>query len=157
MARPVGTSRAPAPLHPFFVGLGGALLIAALFTNSMYTSNSLMQWSNFSAWLITGGLVLALLAVIFLVIDFAIGRAGPMRWLDFVLLAVAAILSLVNVFVHSRDAWTSVVPTGITLSVIVTILLLIVGLRGWRVTRARTDVRGDRDWREDRDLREDRT
>ena len=123
----------------------------------MYTSNSLMQWSNFSAWLITGGLVLALLAVIFLVIDFAIGRAGPMRWLDFVLLAVAAILSLVNVFVHSRDAWTSVVPTGITLSVIVTILLLIVGLRGWRVTRARTDVRGDRDWREDRDLREDRT
>jgi uncharacterized membrane protein len=131
------------PFHPFFVGLGGALLMAALFTDFMYSSNSLMQWANFSAWLITGGLVLALVAAIVLVIDFAIGRAGPIRWLDFGLLAVAAILSIVNVFVHTRDAWTSVVPTGITLSVIVTILLLIAGVRGWCVTAIRAGERGE--------------
>lgn len=143
MARPMGKSRMHAPLHPVFIGLGGALLMAALFTDYMYTSNSLMQWANFSAWLITGGLVLALVATIFLVIDFALGRAGPIRWLDFGLVGAAAILSLVNVFVHTRDAWTSVVPTGITLSVIVTILLLAAGLRGWRVTAIKTADRGE--------------
>jgi uncharacterized membrane protein len=143
MARPLGTSHLARPLHPFFVGLGGALLMAALFTDFMYSSNSLMQWANFSAWLITGGLVLALIAAIVLIVDFAIGQAGPIRWLDFGLLAVAVILSIVNVFVHTRDAWTSVVPTGITLSVIVTLLLIVVGLRGWCVTGIRVVERGD--------------
>jgi uncharacterized membrane protein len=141
MARLVGNGGVHGPLHPFFVGLGGALLMAALFTDYMYTSNSLMQWANFSVWLITGGLVLALIATIFLLIDFALGRTGSVRWFDFSLVAAAAILSLINVFIHTRDAWTSVVPTGITLSTIVTILLLVAGLRGWRVTADKTAMR----------------
>jgi uncharacterized membrane protein len=143
MARPFITRRAQKLLHPFFVGLGGALLMAALFTDYMYSCNSLMQWANFSAWLITGGLVLALIAAIFLLIDFALGRAGPVRWLDLILLGAAAILSIFNVLVHTRDAWTSVVPTGITLSVIVTLLLLVAGLRGWAVTVEKVAERGD--------------
>ena len=122
------------PFHPFFIGLGGAWLIAAAFTDAMYSSNSLMQWANFSTWLIAGGLVLALFAVVVLLIDYAIGRGGPVRWLDLGLVATAALLSLVNVFVHTRDAWTSVVPTGITISIVAAILLLVAGLRGWRVT-----------------------
>jgi uncharacterized membrane protein len=120
--------------HPFFVSLGGTLLMAALFTDFMYSSNALIQWSNFSAWLIAGGLVLALVSAIVLVVDVALGRAGSIRWLDFILLAAAAILSIVNVLVHTRDAWTSVVPTGITLSAIVAVLLLVAGIRGWTVT-----------------------
>jgi uncharacterized membrane protein len=120
--------------YPFFVGWGGSLLMAALFTDYMYSQNSLVQWSNFSAWLITGGLMLALISAICLLIEALLGRTGHILWLDFSLLAAAAILSIFNVFIHSRDAWTSVVPTGITLSTIVTILLLIVGFRGWTVT-----------------------
>jgi uncharacterized membrane protein len=143
MATPTGPGRVRRPFHPFFVGLGGALLMAALFTDFMYSSNSLMQWANFSAWLITGGLILALISAIVLIIDFALGQAGPIRWLDFGLLAVAAVLSIVNVFIHTRDAWTSVVPSGITISAIVTILLAVAGLRGWRVTAIRLAGRGD--------------
>ena len=143
MEKPAGYGTARL-LHPFFVGLGGALLIAALFTDYMYSSNALMQWSNFSAWLIAGGLVLGLLSAIVLLIEIALGRAGPIRWIDFVLLAAAAILSIVNVLVHTRDAWTSVVPTGIILSTIVAILLLIAGLRGWTVTAVRVADPGDR-------------
>jgi uncharacterized membrane protein len=143
MAMTIVRRREPMLLHPFFVSLGGTLLISALFTDFMYSSNSLVQWSNFSAWLITGGLVLALISVIFLLIDFALGHVGTIRLLDFGLLGAAAILSLVNVFVHTRDAWTSVVPTGITLSVVVTLLLLPAGLRGWRVTTVSVSDRGD--------------
>jgi uncharacterized membrane protein len=128
-------------LHPFFISLGGTLLMAALFTDFMYSSNGLMQWSNFSAWLIVGGLVLALVSAIILLAEVALGRAGTIRWFDFILLAAAAVLSIVNVLVHTRDAWTSVVPTGITLSAIVTVLLLVAGIRGWTVTGPRAPVR----------------
>ena len=143
MARSIASNHLSQPLHPFVIGLGGALLIAAAFTDSMYSSNALMQWANFSTWLIAGGLVLALCAAIVLLIDYAIGRAGPIRWLDFALVGVAALLSLVNVFVHTRDGWTSVVPTGIMLSVIVAVLLLAAGVRGWRVTAIKLPHRAD--------------
>jgi uncharacterized membrane protein len=143
MARQAGPNTSSQPFHPFFIGLGGALFMAALFTDSMYVSTALMQWANFSAWLITGGLVFALVAVIILVIELVTGRAGPIRWLDFGLVGIAAVLSLINIFVHTRDAWTSVVPSGITLSIVVTILLVVAGLRGWRVTMIRFADRGD--------------
>jgi hypothetical protein len=46
---------------------------------------------------------------------------------------------------HSRarvDAWTSVVPQGILLSAVSTILLLIAGARGWSLAMSRAT--GDR-------------
>lgn len=130
-------SGGPLLIHPFFVSLGGSLLIAAFGSDIMYAQTSLMQWSNASDWLITVGLVLALVAAIALIVDVLAGRGIPINWVDFVLLAVAAVLSIINAFVHSRDAWTSVVPEGIWLSGIAAALLLIVGFRGWRVTAAR--------------------
>ncbi|MHC2288743.1 MULTISPECIES: DUF2231 domain-containing protein [Bradyrhizobium] len=131
-------------LHPGFIGAGSTLLIAGLATDIMYWSTSNWQWANSSAWLITAGLALALVATIVLIIDFLSGRAGRINWISFLLVAVAALLSLLNVFVHSRDAWTSVVPQGISLSAIVTILLLMAAATGWRVTAVRTTAAGDR-------------
>jgi len=49
---------------------------------------------------------------------------------------------LINAFVHSRDAWSSVVPQGILLSAVSTILLLIAGARGWSLAKSRAT--GDR-------------
>jgi uncharacterized membrane protein len=120
--------------------MGAALLIAALVTDAMYCRTSIWQWANFSAWLIVFGLVVALVATIALVIDAATGRVGRINWLQFGLVAAAALLSLLNAFVHSRDAWTAVVPLGISLSAIVTVLLLIAGVQGWKVTALRAPV-----------------
>jgi uncharacterized membrane protein len=144
MATPTSGYSPPVLLHPSFIGAGLALLIAAGATDAMYYKTSIAQWANFSAWLIAAGLVLALVATIVLIVDFLIGRAGQISWIPFLLVAAAALLSLVNVFVHSRDAWTSVVPQGIWLSVIVAILLLIAAFRGWRVTTVRTPTTGER-------------
>jgi uncharacterized membrane protein len=139
------TGRPPrALLHPGFIGVGATLLTAAFVTDLMYYHTALPQWANFSAWLIAAGLVVALVATIVLAIDFLTGRAGRISWIQFCLVAAAALLSLVNVFVHSRDAWTTVVPQGIGLSLIVTILLLASAVRGCRVTTFRTADMGDR-------------
>ncbi|MGY4237091.1 putative membrane protein [Bradyrhizobium sp. USDA 4449] len=131
-------------LHPGFISAGGTLLIAALVTDLMYWETSNWQWANSSAWLITAGLVLALVAAIALIVDFVAGRAGRIDWIAFLLVAVAALLSFLNVFIHSRDAWTSVVPQGISLSAIVTILLLMAAATGWKVTTVRAPAIGER-------------
>jgi len=52
-------------------------------------------------------------------------------------------LSIVNVLIHTRDGWTSVVPSGIAMSAIVAILLLVAGLRGWCVTGLKAPARGE--------------
>jgi uncharacterized membrane protein len=117
--------------HPPLVASGAALLIAALATDVVYWRTFLTQWENFSVWLITGGLLLAALAGIALVLDLALRRAGRMHWLDFAMLTVAALLSVLNAFIHSRDGYTAVVPEGLALSAIVTVLLLAAGWRGW--------------------------
>lgn len=135
--------RPAAPLHPFFICAGGTLLFAAFATDIMYYRTALWQWANFSAWLIAGGLVLALAATLVLVIDFLIGRARRIRWFAFLVVAAAALLSLLNIFIHSRDGWTSVVPEGIALSAVVTLLLLIAAALGWRVTTLGVVSSGD--------------
>ena len=135
--RPIGRSRAPALLHRGFMGAGGVLLTAAFGTDYTYYTTALWQWANFSAWLITVGLMVTLVAAILLMIDFATGRASRLKTGSFILVAAAALLSLINAFVHSRDAWTSVVPQGIVLSAISAILLLIAGVRGWSLATSR--------------------
>ena len=142
MRRAIGHSRARPLLHRSFIGAAAVLLIAAFGTDYTYYTTALWQWANFSAWLITAGLIVTLVAVVLLLVDFATGRAGRLNTGSFMLVAAAALLSLVNAFVHSRDAWTSVVPQGILLSAMSAILLLIAGARGWSLAMSRAT--GDR-------------
>jgi uncharacterized membrane protein len=129
-------------LHRGFIGAAGVLQIAAFCTDYAYYTTAIWQWANFSAWLITAGLIVTLVAVILLLIDFATRRAARLNAGSFILFAAATLLSLVNAFVHSRDAWTSVVPQGILLSAVSSILLVIAGARGWSLAMSRAT--GDR-------------
>jgi uncharacterized membrane protein len=130
--------------HPHLIAGGATLLIGALASDIFYSQTADMQWANFSVWLITAGLIMALLAGLALLLDLALGRAGKMSWVHLGALAGAALLSLLNVFIHSRDAWTSVVPQGLILSVVVAVCLTIIGWRGWSVTAVRAPAQGNR-------------
>jgi uncharacterized membrane protein len=121
----------PQLLHPRLIASGAALLIAAFATDVVYWRTLLFQWDNFSIWLITAGLVLAALAGLSLVLEVARRRIGAMAWGRFAAFTAAALLSLLNAFVHSRDAYTAVVPNGIELSALVTVILIVLGWRGW--------------------------
>src|SRR5689334_22636253 len=83
-------------LHPGFVGAGSALLISGFVTDIMYYRTALMQWANFSAWLIVFGLAMALVAAVLLLLDFLLRRAGRMNCFHFILVTVAALLSILN-------------------------------------------------------------
>jgi uncharacterized membrane protein len=142
LRRSIDPRAAQALLHRSFIGAGAVLLIAALGTDCTYALTALWQWANFSAWLITIGLIVLLLALFTLLIDFITGRARRLDAGSFLLVAAAGLLSFVNAFVHSRDAWTSVVPQGILLSAVSTVLLLIAAARGWSLAVGR--VAGER-------------
>lgn len=126
-------------LHPGLVASGATLLIAAFVSDALYWQTLLYQWNNLSQWLVAGGLVLALLAAIAFVVDLLRGQVRQVAWLRLAGLAVAALLGLLNAFVHSRDAYTAVVPQGIALSAVTALLLLLVGLTGgWSLARRRS-------------------
>jgi uncharacterized membrane protein len=137
MAETQAATRPPQLLHPWLIAPGAALLMAAFATDLIYWRTLLFQWDNFSIWLIAAGLVLAAFAGLALLLDVARRRLGPMAWDRFAAFTAAALLSLLNAFVHSRDAYTAVVPTGLELSALVTVILLVLGWRGWSLRAVR--------------------
>lgn len=117
----------PVPLHPVHaLLLAGSLplFLGALFSDITYYNTYEIQWSNFASWLIAGALVFAGLALLCALIGLSHSerRQGPA--LVYLLLLLATwILGFLNALVHARDAW-AVMPTGLVLSVIVTVLIL---------------------------------
>ncbi len=121
------------PLHAPVWYLSAACFIGTLLTDITYWQTAEMMWANFSAWLLTAGLLVGLIAAILFVIDYLTRRLiGPFRatWPYVIGNAVVLILSFFNALVHSRDAWTSVVPTGLALSVASVVVLIISGFAG---------------------------
>lgn len=124
------------PLHPLLASIPFTCFTGALLTDIAYWRSANMQWANFSAWLLAAGLFLALFAVIVGLIDFLIDRR--IRELGIVWIyaggnALALVLAIVNSFIHSRDAYTSVVPTGLILSALTVLIMLVTGWMGWEL------------------------
>jgi len=124
-----------------------ACFTGALLTDIAYWRSADIMWSNFSAWLLTIGLVMGCLAALAGLTDF-LGhravRAQSPAWPHMLGNIVVLVLSAINAFVHSRDAWTSVVPTGLVLSATVVVIMLFTGWMGWSlVYRHRVGVARD--------------
>jgi uncharacterized membrane protein len=123
-------------IHARLMPVGAALLMAALVTDLAYLKTVSVEWETFSVWLIAGGLVIAGVAALGLLVDLiAFRRRFKVSWLLLLCAVVAVLLSILNAFVHSRDGYTAVQPTGLTLSIIVTALLIVLGINGWSVLR----------------------
>ncbi|MNV07616.1 hypothetical protein D3C71_980540 [compost metagenome] len=118
------------PLHRMLLAFPISLFTLALFTDIAYLKTAEIQWTNFSAWLITGALVFGGIAGVFSIIDYVVGaRRGRSRLslIHLVALALAWVLGLVNAFKHSQDAWSSVGAFGLTLSLLCTLLVFVAG------------------------------
>ena len=137
-------SYAPHPIHGMLGAFPLAFFTAALVTDIAYANTAEMQWANFSVWLIAGGVMMGVLAAIAGIVD-ALSHRGRGRRrgssLHSVLTIVTFVVAIINGFVHSRDAWTSVVPAGLILSAITTVLVVITSWNGYNVA-ARQPVAG---------------
>ena len=104
--------------YGFFVG--------ALIFDAVYAETAEMLWVKSAAWLISIGLVFAVLPRLINLVRVWFSSGQPRAraamasfWLNLVAIAVA----ILNAFVHSRDAFGAM-PTGLWLSIL-TILLLV--------------------------------
>lgn len=108
--------------------------VGALITDIAYWLTAEMMWADISAWLLVVGLIMGIFAAIAGLIDFLgnrLIRSQSPAWPHLLGNFVALVLAFFNVLVHSRDAWTSVVPTGLVLSLLTVLILPVTGWLGW--------------------------
>ncbi len=123
------------PVHPMLVAAPVVCFAGALLTDIAYASSANIMWSNFSDWLLAVGMALGVIGFIVALVNMIANRhvrAARPTW-PFILGSLAVlIVAFLNNLVHSRDAWTSVVPQGLVLSAVTVLLAL---ATGWLATR----------------------
>jgi uncharacterized membrane protein len=122
------------PLHPMLVPFPIVCFVGTLVTDIAYWATANVMWANFSAWLLTVGLIMGVLAALAGLIDFLgnrLIRAQAPAWPHLLGNVLVMVLATLNVLIHSRDAWTSVVPLGLILSAVVVLILPVTGWLGW--------------------------
>jgi uncharacterized membrane protein len=140
----LGARAATRGVHRLLLAFPIALFTGAFVTDIAYLKTAEIQWTNFSAWLISGALVFGGIVGAWAVFDAIIARSATRltRLIYVGLLAAAWILGLMNAFKHSQDAWSSVGAFGVTLSFLCALLTLAAGFvaySGW--TTASEDAR----------------
>lgn len=121
------------PVHPIFWHFATACFIGAFATDVTYWRTAEMMWADFSAWLLAAGLAIAVLAAFLCMFDLVTRRligVNRLIWPNVLGSFVVFVLAVLNSLVHSRDAWTSVVPLGLALSAITFAVLVLAGLLG---------------------------
>jgi len=121
------------PIHAMLVSVPIVCFVGTFITDLVYWKTANMLWADMSDWLLTGGLVVSILVVLAGLIDF-LGdrriRALRAAWVHGLGNALVIILSIINAFIHTRDAYTSVVPTGLILSGVVVLILAVTAWNG---------------------------
>ena len=135
VSTPLAFRCTPSPLHATLLAGTVPLFLGALLSDIAYSNSFQIQWSNFAAWLIAGGLVYCGLALLFALVNLIKAHPKSGRPLIYFLLLLCTwVLGLVNAFEHAKDAMATM-PYGLVLSVIVTLLACVttwVGLTGLR-------------------------
>jgi uncharacterized membrane protein len=122
------------PLHAMLVPIPIACFVATLVTDVVYWQTAAMLWADISAWLLVVGLIISLFAATAGLIDFfGERRIREIRsaWIHGLGNVAVLVLSIFNALIHTRDAYTSVVPAGLILSALVVAILLVTGWNGW--------------------------
>ena len=115
------------PLHTVLGAFPVAFFTGAFLADWIYTQSPHPMWTDFSAWLITGALIVGSLAAAAGIIEhFVTPRAlRPRRRSWHGILSIAAlVVGFIDILIHSRDGWNSVVPGGITASAIAAVLAI---------------------------------
>lgn len=111
------------PIHTILLAGSVPLFLGALLSDIAYAFSYEIQWTNFAAWLITGGLIFNGFTLLCAVVGwFCFGRNQGRSCLYPLLLLITWVLGFINALVHAKDAWAAM-PAGLILSIIVAVLI----------------------------------
>lgn len=115
------------PLHGIFLAFPVAMYPAALLSDIAFLNTAVIQWANFSSWLLVGANFFAGLVLAWALIRMFIGRTNHARGrgiLYLVIIAIMFVAGFLNSLQHAKDGWHSVGTFGLVLSIICTVLAL---------------------------------
>jgi uncharacterized membrane protein len=122
------------PVHAVLLAGAFPLFLGAALSDAAYGKTYEIQWSNFASWLIAGGLVFAGLALVWALVDLLRPRRRASGGAVYAaVMGAVFVLGFYNALVHARDAW-AVMPAGLVLSVVVTVLAAVAIGLGFRAT-----------------------
>jgi len=119
--------RRVATIHPLHAALLSAtlpLFIGAALGDAAYMATYHIAWKNFASWLNLGGLLVGAIAFVVAVVDLLRSdRRTRSLAVSTLALLLAWVVGVFNALTHARDAWASM-PTGLVLSIVVSVLAL---------------------------------
>lgn len=115
------------PLYPALLPIPIICFAGALITDLAYIASTEMMWLDFSSWLLLAGLIGGGLAGALLIIELIRSHNRRAFVPHLACLLAAWVIAVFNSFIHARDGWTAVVPTGLSLSIAATVLGVLTG------------------------------
>ena len=125
------------PIHAILLAFPVALYPAALLSDITYLNTAVIQWTNFSSWLIAGADVFAGLVLAWALVSQFLGRTRQRGWAYVIVVALMFIAGVLNAFQHARDGWHSVGTFGLVLSILCTILAFVAALLAYGQTQVK--------------------
>ena len=137
MTNPKSTAQiAGHPFHPMLVPFPIAFLVGTFAADLAYEATSDPFWARGAFWLLAAALVMAALAATAGFIDFLserLIRAQSAAWYHMVGNVTAVVLSLVNLGIRWINGTSAGYPAVMWLSLVVVLLLLFNGWKGWEM------------------------
>lgn len=124
-------------IHAILLAFPVALYPAALLSDITYLNTAVIQWTNFSSWLIAGADVFAGLVLAWALVTQFLGRTRQRGWAYVIVVALMFIAGVLNAFQHARDGWHSVGTFGLVLSILCTILAFVAAFLAYGQTQVK--------------------
>jgi len=124
------------PLHPMLIPFPVAFLVATLVCDLLFWNTGNSAWSTASLYLLGAALIMAALAALAGLTDFMGDRRIrdlSAAWHHMIGNVVVVLLSLWNWYRRYEAGDAAVLPTGLIISLVVVLLLLYTGSRGWEM------------------------
>jgi uncharacterized membrane protein len=122
------------PIHPMLIPFPIAFFVATFACDLAFWKTGNAFWVTATIWLLGGGLVMAALAAVAGLADVL----GDVRirnltdaWLHAGGNVLVVLLELYNFYARYENGAAAMVPTGLILSLVVVLILLFTGWKGW--------------------------
>jgi uncharacterized membrane protein len=136
-SNPESTARiAGHPIHPMLIPFPIAFFVGAFLTDLAFWQTGREFWAEAGLWLIGAGLVMAALAALAGLTDVLGDRRVRQitgAWLHAGGNIIAVLIEAYNFYIRYEQGAAVIVPTGLTLSLVVVLILLFTGWKGWEL------------------------
>jgi uncharacterized membrane protein len=137
MTNPKSTAQvAGHPIHPMLIPFPVACFVLTFVCDLAFWNTSSDFWASASLWLLGVGLIMAALAAVAGVIDFMGDeqvRNLSDAWQHAGGNVIAVLIELYNWYSRYEHGTSAIIPTGLVLSLVVVLILLFTGWKGWEM------------------------